>query len=193
MPNLQMLNLRSIDRSILQDRLMDSLASSEPGDDFLRTWLAGGLPSGSMGNGNSGWSSRLLQRTRPESDEDNWLRGATGLFGSLVSGYMGSRAAGRSADIQNYANQAAMEEQGRQFDQTRADLAPYRERAEPVRNQLAMMMGLRPNGATSTGDTSSYQQDPTFNSGYQAAPTYQPGETANALSRYLRPFSNGGR
>jgi hypothetical protein len=107
---------------------------------------------------------------------------------SLVSGIMGDRAASRAADAQTAGIQSAIDSQNRQFDLTRADLAPYRERGYQANNRLAMMMGMQPNAATYKGDMATYKQDPIFNTGYQSAAKYQPGETANALSRYLKPL-----
>jgi hypothetical protein len=107
---------------------------------------------------------------------------------SLLNGYMGSKAADKAADAQLGGINAGIGEQRRQFDLTRSDLAPYRERGYQANNRLAMMMGLQPNAATYKGDMAAYQQDPIFNSGFQSAPKYQPGETANALSRYMKPL-----
>lgn len=106
---------------------------------------------------------------------------------SLVNGYMTNRAAEKAVDAETAAAQMGIDEQRRQYDQTRSDLAPYRERGYQASNQLALMMGLQPNAATYKGDMATYKQHPLFNSGYQSAPRYQPGESANALSKYLRP------
>lgn len=46
---------------------------------------------------------------------------------SLVSGYLGSKAAGKAADQQAAAMRYAADLQQKQYDQTRADLAPYRD------------------------------------------------------------------
>lgn len=198
LPQLQNLNLRGIDRAVQMDRLMEGAMNGyrQPSqrDEFFRAWVESGAPLESADYAYSAWAAKQPRVASPTSDNDSWLsNGTAGLLGSLVSGYFGSRAAGRATDAQLAADQAAMGEQRRQYDQTRADLAPYRERAAPVRNQLAVMMGLRPDASTYTADTGNYQQDPSFNSGYRTAPTYAPGESANALSRYLRPLSNGGR
>ena len=56
---------------------------------------------------------------------------------SLVGGLLGSRAAGRAADAQVGASQAAVGEQRRQFDLLRADLAPFREQGVNGLNQFA--------------------------------------------------------
>lgn len=198
LPQLQNLNLRGIDRAIHMDRLMEGVRNgySQPSqrDEFSRAWVESGAPRESADYAYSVWAAKQPRVASPTSDNDSWLsNGTAGLLGSLVSGYFGSRAAGRSTDAQLAADQAAMGEQRRQYDQTRTDLAPYRERAAPVRNQLAVMMGLRPDASTYTGDMGNYQQEPSFNSGYRTAPTYTPGESVNALSRYLRPLSNGDR
>lgn len=62
--------------------------------------------------------------------------------GSLVSGLIASRAAGRAADVQADASEAAVAEQQRQFDLTRSDLAPYRNAGGNALAALQYELGL---------------------------------------------------
>lgn len=55
----------------------------------------------------------------------------------IVGGFLGSRSAGRAADAQVSAANAAAAEQARQFDLIRADLAPFREQGVNALNQFA--------------------------------------------------------
>lgn len=56
---------------------------------------------------------------------------------SLAGAFIGSNAAGNAADAQVAASGAAAAEQARQFDLTRADLAPFREQGVNALNQFA--------------------------------------------------------
>lgn len=92
---------------------------------------------------------------------------------SLISGAMSNDAAKDAASAQQAAAQAAIDEQRRQYDQTRTDLAPWRERGAAASNRLATMMGLSGNA-----------QDQLFNKGYQSAPTYT-APNRNAFAQYV--------
>lgn len=59
--------------------------------------------------------------------------------GAVASSVLGARSASRAAGAQEDASEAAIEEQRRQFNQTREDLAPARHAG---RNALSMMQGL---------------------------------------------------
>lgn len=106
---------------------------------------------------------------------------------SLISGVLGSKAADKAGDAQRDAANAAMAEQRRQFDLTRSDLAPYRNRGVQATNKLGMMMGFEPDQATYKGDFANYKQDPAFNTGYVKPQTYAPSATSNALAQYVKP------
>lgn len=58
-----------------------------------------------------------------------------GAIGSLIGGRSAGRAAERAADVQAGASQAAIDEQRRQFDLIRADLATVRGDLAPFREQ----------------------------------------------------------
>lgn len=77
---------------------------------------------------------------------------AIGVGASLIGGAISSNAAGDAADQQKAAADAATAEQRRQYDQTRADLAPYRATGGAANAQLAYLLGLNPSSAaTPTG------------------------------------------
>ena len=64
--------------------------------------------------------------------------------GSLVSGYLGSRAADKAGKGQTEASAAAIAEERRQFDLNRADLTPYREAGTEAVGRLRDLLGLAP-------------------------------------------------
>lgn len=63
-----------------------------------------------------------------------WVAAAV-VGGSLVSGVLQSNAAGRAASKQSASTDRATEEQGRQYDQTREDYAPYRDAGKKALGQ----------------------------------------------------------
>lgn len=81
---------------------------------------------------------------------------ATGLMavGSLVSGISGAKAAKKSAAAQAAGYNAATEESRRQYDQTRADFAPYRESGNAALGRL---------DRTATGDMTDFYTSPDYN------------------------------
>jgi hypothetical protein len=92
---------------------------------------------------------------------------------SLVSGAIASNAAKKAADAQLTASREAIDEQRRQYDQTRTDLAPWRDRGAGAANRMAVMMGLSGNAS-----------DPNFNKGYLTSPSYAP-QNNNRLSQMM--------
>lgn len=67
---------------------------------------------------------------------------------SLLGGLFGGDSADKAAEAQVAAAQAGIEEQGRQYDTTRRDLAPWRKTGRLAVNQLQFLLGL--------GEPSSY-------------------------------------
>lgn len=65
-----------------------------------------------------------------------------GAGASLLGGIIGSNGAKSAANAQARSQQAAIDEQRRQFDTTRLDYAPYRTVGTGALNQLATMYGL---------------------------------------------------
>ena len=65
-----------------------------------------------------------------------WTAGAI-LAGSVVSGLFGSKAASKGAKAQQAGYDAATAEQGRQYDTTRQDYAPWREAGKAALDELA--------------------------------------------------------
>jgi hypothetical protein len=60
---------------------------------------------------------------------------------SIISGLLGSKAAGQAADAQRYAADTAAGVQREMYDTTRADLAPYRDAGVPALQRLAFLTG----------------------------------------------------
>jgi len=79
----------------------------------------------------------------------SWVAAAV-IGSTLVSGYLGNRAAGKAADAQERAAQLAQQENARQYDLTRADMSPYRDIGKASLGQLGYGMGL-PGYDTGTG------------------------------------------
>lgn len=73
---------------------------------------------------------------------------AVGAAGSIVGGMMGADAADDAADAQREATQAGIAEQRRQYDQSREDMAPWRNTGTAALNQLSYLLGLSPNAST---------------------------------------------
>lgn len=78
---------------------------------------------------------------------------AAAVGGSLVSGYMNSKAAKSGAKAQTAADQAALDEQKREFDQTQQNIAPY---LASGTNALGLQQ------AYLSGDTSGFDQSPDY-------------------------------
>lgn len=178
MAELQTFNLRDIDRTIRAEDLLRSFVRGRTQvsprtaeDDAFDAWAA------RQGAAESKVSLDEFGGTTPSyGGGGEWFNsGTASLFGSLASGYFGSRAASKATGAQLAASQAAIDDQRRRFDQTRADLAPYVQRSHAPRNQLAVMMGLTPDKATyGSGDPA---RDPMWNAGYHQAPQYSPSQT----------------
>lgn len=82
-----------------------------------------------------------------------------GILGSVVGGLFGDKQADRAADAQVRASQMAVDEQRRQYDQTRTDYAPYREVGTGALNQLAAQFGV-PGSTPQQAAAPSYTFDP---------------------------------
>ena len=73
-----------------------------------------------------------------------WIGGAIAAGGSIAGGLIGSSSAKKAAKEQAKATQAAIAEERRQYDQTRADLEPWRNTGASAVNRLGVLMGLSP-------------------------------------------------
>lgn len=71
------------------------------------------------------------------SNPSTWLSGA-----QVVGGVLGANAADDAADAQVAASNAAIAEQRRQYDQTRADFEPWRTTGVTSLNALSGLLGL---------------------------------------------------
>lgn len=81
------------------------------------------------------------------------ITAGVGLAGSV----MGAGAAGDAADVQSQAGREAAALQQKQFEQTRADLSPFRETGVLANNKLAQLLGLSGGGGASGGGLSREQ------------------------------------
>lgn len=66
---------------------------------------------------------------------------------AVASGIISSKAAGKAADVQTTAAERTAELQQQQFEQTRADLAPWRETGAQALGQYAGLLGVGGEGA----------------------------------------------
>lgn len=69
-----------------------------------------------------------------------------GLLSGLVSGFLGAEAADDASDAVSQANAQAIAEQRRQYDTTRADMAPWVNSGQSAVNQLSYLAGITPQG-----------------------------------------------
>jgi type II secretory pathway pseudopilin PulG len=91
------------------------------------------------------------------------LAGITGFIGNKSAAKAQSEAAQTAARATGEASEAAIAEQRRQYDQTRTDLAPYRQAGRLALGDLAGQIQTAPQGFQA-GDE------------FKAPVTYQPGE-----------------
>lgn len=85
-----------------------------------------------------------------------------GAAGTLVGASIGSSASKKASKAQIAAQQAAIDEQRRQFDLTRQDLAPYRETGVSALSALAKLYGVGAPGSAATPDYSAFQNSPDY-------------------------------
>lgn len=82
--------------------------------------------------------------------------GIIGGVGSIIGGAMGADASSDAARAQQKAADRATEEQRRQYDQTREDMAPWRDTGGAALNQLAYMMGIGGYGSGGGGQSQNW-------------------------------------
>lgn len=131
---------------------------------------------------------------------------------SVVGGLMSSNAAERGANAQDQSSQLAIAEQRRQYDQTRADNAPFRDTGVAANARLRQLLGI--DSGYSGGDSGSLLRrfsmadrdaDPVFQSGLEfgqregegainaralAAGAYDSGATLKALTRFGNDYGS---
>lgn len=66
------------------------------------------------------------------------------IAGPVIGGLFGKDSASDASGIQAQATQAAIDEQRRQYDQTRTDLAPWRQAGGSAENRIAALLGIGP-------------------------------------------------
>ncbi len=79
---------------------------------------------------------------------------AIGAVGGIIGGMMGADASKDAARTQQQAADRATEEQRRQYDQTREDMAPWRDMGGAALNQLGYLMGIGGYGGGAGGSQS---------------------------------------
>jgi len=78
-----------------------------------------------------------------------WVGGAISAGGSILGGMMGGSGADKAAKAQAKATKAAIAESARQYDISRADMAPWRDTGSAAINRLGVLLGLTPRAGTS--------------------------------------------
>jgi hypothetical protein len=140
-----------------------------------------------------------------------WAAGAAAV-GTIVAGSMAADAAGNAADSQARSAQASIDEQRRQYDQTRADQAPFMQTGVAGNAKLANLLGV--GGDSTSGDygsllkkfsSSDLANDPVYNSGLQfgldqgtgainqralQSGGYDSGATLKALTQYANDYGS---
>lgn len=83
---------------------------------------------------------------------------------SIYAANKASSAAKQASAAQTESNNAALAEQARQYDQTRADQAPWREAGSAALEQLSRAFGLNtgPNGTNGAPDASAFTTSPGY-------------------------------
>lgn len=82
-----------------------------------------------------------------------WVAGAA-VVGTAVNGYLGSQAANKAARAQQQGAQGSIDEQRREYDQSRTDFAPYRQSGQNALNSLNKLQ---------SGNMSSFYTSPDYN------------------------------
>lgn len=72
----------------------------------------------------------------------SWIGGAIGAGGSIAGGLLGSSSAKSASKPQAKATKAAIAEERRQYEVSRADLEPWREAGGSAINRLSTLLGL---------------------------------------------------
>lgn len=143
----------------------------------------------------------------------DFLKGIAPIAGPIIGGLLQGSAAKDAAAIQGQATQEAIGEQRRQFDTTRADLAPYREAGAGAVTRLSDLIGTSGNtSAPNYGDLTKkftladFWDDPVTKASYQAGldlgtkalqnqaarnGTLNSGATLKALDRYATDYTGG--
>lgn len=145
----------------------------------------------------------------------SWV--AVAVAGGAVAGSLiQSQGAKSAAGTQSAAGQRAIDLQSQIYGQTRGDLSPYRDAGLAALSRLQRLMGIGPEGASSTTDSevgslnrnftsADLNADPVYQSGLQfgltegekginaralASGQYDSGGTLKALSRYANDYGS---
>lgn len=137
---------------------------------------------------------------------------AAAAVGTVVAGSMASDAAGNAADAQSQSAANSVAEQRRQYDQTRADQAPFMATGVAGNARLSDLLGLSGNTSasgygslTNKFTSQDLANDPVYNSGLQfgldqgtgainqralQSGSYDSGATLKALSNYANDYGS---
>lgn len=136
-------------------------------------------------------STGYLARSKP----GNGFYGDFGGIGNLVGGIFGASAASDAADAQTASAQAQINESRRQYDQTRADNAPWRDTGASAVNRLAYLLGVGgvgPNGQSTSNYTYSQLRDqllPQYTKTVKGQPQYSYGTGEASGEVYLNGYT----
>lgn len=130
---------------------------------------------------------------------------------SIAGGALAAKATGKAVDAQTAASDRALQVEQQQYNQNRADLAPYREAGSATLPALMRGVGVNPGGDPSTAPLtrkfaqSDLEADPVYNSGLKfgadqgrdainaravQAGNYDSGATLKALTRFGNDYGS---
>jgi hypothetical protein len=169
----------------------------------LESFVASGgaLGSAAAGGGGVAGGSSILSKLLPTGSLSSSI---VPIAGQVISGILGSNAAGDAADAQIAASQAGIGEARRQYDQTRADFEPWRQAGSAAMKRLDTL--LQPGGDLSRRfSAADLEADPVYQSGLEfglnegrnainaravAGGGYDSGATLKALTRYGNDYGS---
>lgn len=165
--------------------------------------------SGAASAANSTALSRILDGTASTAD---YLQAGIPVGSQILSGLMGSSAAGKAADAQLAASNAAIAENARQYNQTRTDNLPFLQTGQQANARLRQLLGLDPQYTASDSGSlvrpfaaSDLNSDPVYQSGLDfglktgtgainaralANGSYDSGATLKELTRYGNDYGS---
>jgi hypothetical protein len=114
---------------------------------------------------------------------------ATGVLagGNIIGGLISGRASGQAASAQQAATEAAIAEQRRQFDISRADLAPWRTAGVNALGQLELLLGIGQTPDVQTAQAAVVEAQNRLAEVSRPQTATQP-----AQARFRRPFGKRG-
>lgn len=116
-----------------------------------------------------------------------------GAGASIVGGLMSSDASSSAADAQSAAAASATQEQAREYNLNRQDLAPYRNIGSSAINQLSYLLGISGNPTGSTGSSSLTDPTKVQDTGAQGGRDflYEAAKQRGQLAAYYQLLNSG--